>query len=95
MTEKFLALIFTVVVALLLSLVFRIRKGITLRYGIAGFVLILMPQFLSIFQNPGDRMFNIAMLGGAVIGILLLMLDMPRKTQQNSGFDNPPSGHDE
>ena len=95
MTEKFLALIFTAVLAFLLSLVFRIRKGITLRYGIAGFVLILMPHFLSVFQNPGERMFNIAMLIGVVIGILLLMLDMPRKTQRNSGIDNLPSGHNE
>jgi hypothetical protein len=95
MTEKFLALIFTTGVAFLLLLVFRIRRGITMKYGIAGLVLILMPHFFAIFQNPGDRMFNIAMLIGAVIGILLLMLDMPRKTQRNSGFDNPPSGHKE
>jgi len=45
-------------VAFLLLLVFRIKRGITMKCGIAGPVLILMPHFFAIFQNPVDRMFN-------------------------------------
>ena len=95
MTEKFLVLISTTVVAFLLVLVFKIRRGITMKYGIAGLVLILMPCFFAIFQNTGNRMFDIAILIGVVVGILLLMLDMPREKQRNSGFDNPSSSHNE
>jgi len=77
MAEKFLALIFTVVVALILFFVLKRWKGITLRSGIAGIVLIVMPQFLEVFRNPGGKMYSIPVAVAVVIGILLLMKDCP------------------
>ena len=83
MTEKLLSLACTVGVTFLFYLFFRRWKGIRLRYGFAGIVLIIMPYFLAVFQNQGDRIYNIPVLIGALIGVFLLMWDIPQAGKRN------------
>jgi len=83
MAEKFLSLASTVVVTFLIFLAFKRWKKIGLRYGLVGLVLVIMPHFLAVFQNPGERIYNIPLLAGAVIGVFLLMRDMPDAGKKN------------
>ena len=66
-----------------LCLILKAWKGVRIRYGAAGMVLLLMPHSLGILFFPDDSGYFIATLIGAVLGVFLFAGDIPKGDNQD------------
>ncbi len=79
-----LAIVLTGLGIYVISLALKAWRGIKIKNGFSGMVLLLMPHSLGIVRYRGDAWYFILTLGLTIIGIFLFSSDMPRVVEKGN-----------
>jgi hypothetical protein len=78
MLPRLLAVVFTAIGVLIVQVALKQIKGISLKYGAVGMILLLLPHSVGIVTFEGLQWYFIGTLTSAVIGLVILLIDMPK-----------------
>ncbi len=79
MLSEILAVILTALGIAIIGFLLLKIKGMKIKFGSAGMVLIFMPYSLAIARSSGeDLVYNIILLAGTLIGLALFAIDIPK-----------------
>jgi hypothetical protein len=76
--QRILAILVSAFIVWVICYVAKKVRGVNLRYGVVGLMVILLPNALNMFMYPADRGYFAMLYVITLVGAVLLIRDMPR-----------------